>query len=109
MAEAILAQAKKLDAYLESNNVSYPSFDDDTLDQLPDELQDDRWGLANSCNELKKLARGAAMGTMDTALNVRLRFLAVQLLACLVLPPAEFLRIVDRCPWSTCRLSLQAG
>ncbi|KAL8831167.1 MAG: hypothetical protein Q9191_001009 [Dirinaria sp. TL-2023a] len=70
MAEATLAHAKKLDAYLESNNISYPSFDEDTLDQLPDELQDDRWALANSSNELKKLARGAAMGTMDTALSV---------------------------------------
>ena len=70
MAEAILAQAKKLDAYLETNKIPYPSFDEDTLDQLPDELHDDRWALANSTNELKKLARGAAMGTMDTALSV---------------------------------------
>ena len=69
-AEAILTQAKKLDAYLENNKIPYPSFDDDTLDQLPDELQDDRWALANSSNDLKKLARGAAMGTMDTALSV---------------------------------------
>lgn len=73
VAEGILAQAKKLDAYLESNNIPYPSFDEDTLDKRPDKLQDDRWALANSSNELKKLARGAAMGTMDTmdtALNV---------------------------------------
>ena len=70
MAETILAQAKKLDAYLESNDIAYPSFDEDTLDQLPNRLQDDRWALANSTNELKKLARGAAMGTMDTAFNV---------------------------------------
>lgn len=70
IAEAILAQAKKLDAYLESNEIRYPSFEEDTLDQLPDKLQDDRWALANSSNELKKLARGAAMGTIDTALNV---------------------------------------
>ena len=75
MAEAILAQAKKLDGYLESNKIPYPSFDEDTLDQLPDELQDDRWALANSTNELKKLARGAAMGTMDTALSVGTRIL----------------------------------
>jgi hypothetical protein len=69
-AEAILAKAKKLDAYLEANNIPYASFDDDTLDQLPDQLQDERWSLANSTNELKKLVRGAAMGTMDTALSV---------------------------------------
>jgi hypothetical protein len=35
MAEAILAQAKELDAQLESNNIPYPSFEDDTLDQAP--------------------------------------------------------------------------
>ena len=70
MAETILAQAKKLDAHLESNKIPYSSFEEDTLDQLPDELQDDRWALANSSNELKKLSRGAAMGTIDLALNV---------------------------------------
>lgn len=70
MAEAILAQAKKLDAHLESRNIPYPSFDEDTLDRLPDELQDDRWALANSSNELKKIVRGAAMGTLDTAMSV---------------------------------------
>ena len=70
MAEAALAHAKRLDAYLESNNIPYPSFDEDTLEQLPDVLQDERWALANSSNELKKLARGAAMGTVDTALSV---------------------------------------
>lgn len=80
MAEATLAHAKKLDAYLESNNIPYPSFDEDTLERLPDELQDDRWALANSSNELKKLARGAAMGTMDTALSVGVHPLGFSLL-----------------------------
>ena len=70
MAEANLAQAKQLAAYVERNNIPYPTFDEHTLDQLRDELQDDRWALANSSNELKKLVRGAAMGTMDTALSV---------------------------------------
>ena len=70
MAEAILAQAKELDAYLESHDIPYPSFDEDTLDRLPNELQDNRWALANSSNALKKLTRGAAMGTMDTAVSV---------------------------------------
>ena len=76
MAEAILAQAKKLDAYLDSNDIPHPPFDEDTLDRLPDELQDDRWALANSSNELKKLARGAAMNTMDTTLSVGVHFIA---------------------------------
>ena len=91
MAEAILAQAKKLDGYLETNQIPYPSFDEDTLDQLPDELQDDRWALANSTNELKKLARGAAMGTMDTAFSVGI---LLSLLSPLLFP---FLGAVTRC------------
>ena len=70
MAEASLVQAKRLDAYLESNNIPYPSFEEDTLDRLPDGLQDERWALANSSNELKKLVRGAGMGAMDTAFSV---------------------------------------
>ncbi|XXH01794.1 General amino acid permease [Hypoxylon texense] len=69
VAENILARAKKLDAYLEAQNIAYPSFDDDTLDQLPDELQDERWALANDVNELKQLSRGAAQTTLDCALN----------------------------------------
>lgn len=70
MAERILARAKKLDAYLEAQNIAYPSFDDDTLDQLPNELQDERWALANDANELKQLSRGPAQTTLDCSLNV---------------------------------------
>ncbi|KAJ3578712.1 hypothetical protein NPX13_g1853 [Xylaria arbuscula] len=69
MAETILARAKKLDAYLETHNIAYTSFEDDTLDQLPDELQDERWALANDANELKQLSRGAAHTTLDCALS----------------------------------------
>ncbi|KAI1763929.1 O-methyltransferase-domain-containing protein [Hypoxylon sp. FL1150] len=67
MAESILARAKKIDAYLEEHNIACPSFEDDTLDQLPDELQDERWALANDANELKQLSRGAAQTTLDCA------------------------------------------
>ena len=81
-AEAILAQAKKLDAYLESNQIPYPTFDEDTLEQLPDELQDERWVLASSSNELKKLARGATFSTIDLALSVRIQLIACQPCAC---------------------------
>ena len=80
MAEAILAQAKKLDADLERHNIPFPSFDEDTLDQLPDELQDERWALANSSNGLKKLVRGATMGTLDTTLSVGVPFSSSDLL-----------------------------
>jgi hypothetical protein len=70
IAESILARAKKLDTYLEVQNIAYPSFDDDTLDKLPDELQDERWALANDVSELKQLSRGAAQSTLDCALSV---------------------------------------
>ncbi|KAI0171950.1 O-methyltransferase-domain-containing protein [Hypoxylon sp. FL1284] len=69
MAEAILARAKKIDAYLESRNIAYPSFDQDTLDQLPDELQDKRWALSNDVDELKQLSRGPAQSTLDVAFH----------------------------------------
>ncbi|KAJ2973275.1 hypothetical protein NUW58_g8978 [Xylaria curta] len=69
IAEGILARAKKLDAYLVTHNIAYPSFDDDTLDQLPDELQDERWALTNDVNELKQLSRGAEQTTLDCALS----------------------------------------
>ncbi|KAI0538357.1 O-methyltransferase-domain-containing protein [Xylaria digitata] len=69
LAETILARAKKLDAYLEAQNIAYPSFDDDTLDKLPDELQDERWALANDADKLKQLSRGAEQTTLDCALN----------------------------------------
>ncbi|KAJ8133083.1 hypothetical protein O1611_g541 [Lasiodiplodia mahajangana] len=67
MAESILARAKKLDAYLEARNIAYPSFDDDTLDKLPGELQDERWALSSDVNGLKQLCRGAAQNTLDCA------------------------------------------
>ncbi|KAI0381139.1 O-methyltransferase-domain-containing protein [Hypomontagnella monticulosa] len=69
MAEAILTRAKKLDAYLEANNIAYPSFDDDTLEQLPNDLQDERWAFANNVNELKQLSRGATQSTLDSAFH----------------------------------------
>lgn len=70
MAESILTRAKKLDTYLEAQNIAYPSFDNDTLDQLPYELQDERWALANDVNELKQLSRGATQTTLDCAFSV---------------------------------------
>ncbi|KAI0974688.1 O-methyltransferase-domain-containing protein [Xylaria arbuscula] len=69
MAERIVARAKKLDTYLETNNIAYTSFEDDTLDLLPDELQDERWALSNDVNELKQLSRGPAHTTLDLALS----------------------------------------
>lgn len=71
MAEAILVRARCIDAYLEAERIAYPSFDEDTLRQLPNELQDERWALANLVNEMKQLTRGAEMRPFDVAFNVR--------------------------------------
>ena len=70
-AEAILAQAKKIDAYLEGKNIPYPSFEEDTLEHLPVDLQHVRWSLANDSNNLKKLTRGAIMHPIDIIMSVR--------------------------------------
>ncbi len=71
-AEAILAQAKKLDAFLEGHGLPYPSFNVDPLDGLPAEMQDLRSSLANASNDLRKLMRGAVMQTIDVAMSVSL-------------------------------------
>jgi hypothetical protein len=69
-AKIILAQAEHLDAYFENHGLAYPSFDEDTLDYLPPDLQDMRWSLANHANDMKKLVRGPIVCAMDIALNV---------------------------------------
>jgi hypothetical protein len=69
-AESILEQAKQLDAILEANNLPYPTFDNDVLDQLPKDLQSHRWAIANDTNDLKRLMRGPVMQTMDIAHSV---------------------------------------
>ena len=68
--EGVLEKAKILDAYFEEHGVPYPSFDENALDQLPQELQGYRWAFANEANDLKKLMRGPLMTVLDTASNV---------------------------------------
>ena len=108
MAESILARARKIDTYLETRNIAYPSFDNDTLDQLSGELQDERWALANDVNELKQLSRGAAQNTFDCAFNVSnvLSYLFNSDLKDCCLTSID---IVDRRCRPTGRVSLQTG
>lgn len=70
LAEAMLTRAKRIDAWLQDHGESSPSFDNDTLDALPEELQGERWALANSANDMKRLARGAETSMVDDALSV---------------------------------------
>ena len=71
MALLLLAQAQKLDSQLEDAKISSPSFDADTLDQLPRELQDDCRALASSADQLKRLARGPSLNLIDLSMNAR--------------------------------------
>ena len=68
--EQMLGQAKELDAYLTANSISTPSTDNDTLAQLPANLQDTRVALADAAEDFKKLIRGPVVNTMDTILAV---------------------------------------
>ena len=70
IAEQLLAQAKQIDSYLESKKLSSPSFDIDSLKDLPAELQDVRNSLASGSNDLRDLARGPVGSTMDIAFSV---------------------------------------
>lgn len=70
MAEDLLAKAKQIDSYLESQNLPSPSYRHDVFEALPAELQKTRASLVNDSNELKNLARGPIGVTMDIAFNV---------------------------------------
>ena len=71
LAEQALAQAKRIDDYLESKNLPSPSFDHDVFGDLPAELQNVRSSLASVSNDLKGLTRGPVSSTSDIALSVR--------------------------------------
>ena len=58
LAEEALAEAKKLDAYLDSQNRPSTSFDEDTLTALPPDLVTARNALINKTHTLKRLALG---------------------------------------------------
>lgn len=58
IAEGILADAKRIDAYTASKGLPDASFETETLIDLPDDLEDCRKSLVNSTQELKQLAQG---------------------------------------------------
>ncbi|KAL8783231.1 MAG: hypothetical protein Q9213_004795 [Squamulea squamosa] len=63
MVEGLMTQAKQLDAFIDTNGLESPSFDQDYLatTKLPEELQSVRNTLINGANDLKKLAMGPVM------------------------------------------------
>lgn len=71
LAEEILANAKRLDQYLSSQNLISTSFDHDSLGDLPPELESTRKALINSTQTLKQLSQGPIGSSMEIIFNVR--------------------------------------
>jgi hypothetical protein len=82
-AQELLAQAKQLDRILEQNNIPYPSFDNDALEQLPEDAQRLRWNLLDNSHNLRQLVRGARLSGLDIAFSV-CSFLKSFVIACLM-------------------------
>ena len=71
LAEEILANAKRLDAHLSSQNLNSTSFDHDSLADLPSELESTRKALIDSTQTLKQLSQGPIGSSMEIIFNVR--------------------------------------
>lgn len=72
LARDLLAQAEQLDALLEQHGVSSPSFENDTLEALPEEAQALRRRIVDSSHDVHQLARGARQSGLDIAFGVSL-------------------------------------
>ena len=70
LAEEILANAKRLDEHLASQQQPSPSFDHDVLGNLSPQLEAARDTLIDSTHTLKQLAQGSMRATVDIMLNV---------------------------------------
>jgi len=73
LAEDILANAKRLDTHLASQNQSSPSFDHDAFVDLPPQLESARDALVDSTHTLKQLSQGPVRATIDIIFSVRSR------------------------------------
>ncbi|KAL8749667.1 MAG: hypothetical protein Q9184_006719 [Pyrenodesmia sp. 2 TL-2023] len=66
LAEDILAAAKRLDEHLASQGKPASSFDQDTLEDLPPNMEATRSRLINTTQTLKQLAQGPHDATLET-------------------------------------------
>ena len=73
LAQELFAQAKEIEAVLERNGIQQPSFDHDTLEELPEDAQKLRRELADTSHTIRQLARGARLSGLDIAFNVSLK------------------------------------
>ncbi|KAL8838358.1 MAG: hypothetical protein Q9170_002165 [Blastenia crenularia] len=65
LAEDILASAKQLDKHLASKGLPSSSFDNDTLVDLPEDVEEVRNSLIDTTNTLKQLAQGHVAVPME--------------------------------------------
>jgi len=70
LAEQMLAQAKVIDGYLEQKNIPYTSLNEDTLESLPEYVQNVRSELLDTSHIFKQLVRGPTHSGLDFAYNV---------------------------------------
>ena len=70
IAENILAQAKRLDAFTTSKGLPSSSFDLHTLFDLPDDVEECRKDLVDACQSLKQLGNGPVGQFYEVLFNV---------------------------------------
>lgn len=74
LAEDILTAAKRLDEHLASQGKTMCSFDEDTLEDLPHDMEATRSRLINTTQTLKQLAQGPHGATMESMFSASLSF-----------------------------------
>ncbi|KAH8696561.1 hypothetical protein BGW36DRAFT_398082 [Talaromyces proteolyticus] len=67
LAEELLAQARRIEEALEQSKISHTSFEKDTLELLPDDIQMLRWDLVDTSHTFRQLLRGARLSGLDIA------------------------------------------
>ncbi|CRG88299.1 Sterigmatocystin 8-O-methyltransferase [Talaromyces islandicus] len=67
LAEELLAQSKRIDEILEQNGIPHTSFEEDTLELLPDRAQKLRWDLLDTSHIFRQLIRGPRLSGLDIA------------------------------------------
>ena len=70
LAEEILENAKRLDQHLSSSHLEPASFDNDSLVELPPELEATRKTLIDATQTLKQLSQGPVGTSMEIIFNV---------------------------------------
>ena len=70
IAEGILADAKRIDAALSSQNLPPTSFDHDTLSSLPHDIDPIRKSLVDSTQALKRLTLGPVAHQLEICFGV---------------------------------------